>query len=303
MLERTHTTALRSQPADGEAARVLRSVAIDSTLAISHTNEANLLFAANWYTHLERAGVSNYAMIATDDQAYDRLLLKLPQRVVRCPSAISGVVAHSQHLRYRSAGWTRLMFAVPKMVRWVVRMGLDVLWMDTDVVALRDPFPIISELLGGASSEQLGLLASVDGRVPGDNLSECAVSYTSDPQWGRSAGGWKLCGGLFYIRQSPGARAFLRAWERSLASPAAGAKNQPHFNQALRETNLPLRVLPCEKFPNGYRYASDAWRAAQRRPPVLVHNNWIKGHEAKMKRFRAWGMWLANDSALYELRK
>ena len=96
---------------------------------------------------------------------------------------------------------------------------------------------------------------------------------------------------------------FLREWERRLHGPGAGAKNQPHYNEALRAgaSELTMRLLPCDLFPNGYRYASDPWRRAQRRAPLLVHNNWIKGHEAKVARFRKWGMWqgeLANRTQL-----
>ena len=127
---------------DAAAARLLRSVAIGGEVAISHTNGANLPFARNWYAHLQRAGVRNFAMIATDDEAQDALQRELPSQVVRCPDAIAGAHGRAQPLRYRSAGWTRLMFAVPKMVRWVLRMELDVLWMDTDVVAITDPFPV-----------------------------------------------------------------------------------------------------------------------------------------------------------------
>ena len=77
-------------------------------------------------------------------------------------------------------------------------------------------------------------------------------------------------------------------------------KNQPHFNAALRDANLRVTLLPCNLFPNGYRYASEKWRAAQQwlngEPwrPVSVHNNWIKGHEAKLARFREWAMWDEN---------
>ena len=56
-----------------------------------------------------------------------------------------------------------------------------------------------------------------------------------------------------------------------------------------------MQLMPCDLFPNGYRYASEAWRSAQRRTPLLVHNNWIVGHEAKLGRFRSWGMWLGGD--------
>ena len=84
-------------------------------------------------------------------------------------------------------------------------------------------------------------------------------------------------------------------WERRLRAPGAGAKNQPHYNEALQKASvggaLSVRLLPCELFPNGFRYASDAWRRAQSRKPVAVHNNWIKGHEAKLERFKRWGLW------------
>ena len=305
------------------AAKQLRAAASwpSGDLAVSHTTGGvGLSFARNWWRHLQRAGVTNFALLATDDDAHAALQAELPAHAVRCPRSIVGSAAErigGRGARYRSAGWTRLMFAVPAMVRWVLRLGLNVLWMDTDVVALSNPFAIIRaqlavgvELAAAASGGMAlpgatgGLmLASVDGRVPEENLQECDRAYTHNARWGRSAGGWKLCGGLFYLQRWEAALAFLRDWERRLRSPGAGAKNQPHYNEALRAATLqlaaPLRVqlLSCELFPNGFRYSSDAWRRANRRPPVLVHNNWIKGSEAKLERFQRWGLWLGEANA------
>ena len=76
-----------------------------------------------------------------------------------------------------------------------------------------------------------------------------------------------------------------------LRGPRAGAKNQPHYNDAIVATGVAVSLLPCDLFPNGYRYASESWRRAQRRPPLAVHNNWIKGHAAKLARFKEWGLW------------
>ena len=299
-----------------EAARRLRAAASwpSGDLAVSHTTGGgNLPFARNWWRHLQRAGVTNFALLATDEGAYAALEVELPGRAVRCPRAIVGQAAdriaadggRGRGARYRSAGWTRLMFAVPAMVRWVLRLGLNVLWMDTDVVALADPFVAVRAELQQLSAEARApgaglLLASVDGRVPEEEPRECRRQYTASARWGRSAGGWKLCGGLFYVPRSDAAVAFLSDWERRLREPGAGAKNQPHYNEALRAaagSSLRVRLLPCELFPNGFRYASDAWRAAQRRRPVAVHNNWIKGHEAKLARFRAWRMWRGDGNA------
>jgi hypothetical protein len=299
---------------DGAAAAArLRAAASwpSGDLVVSHTTGgANLAFARNWWRHLQRASVSNFALLATDDDALAALEQELPGRAVRCPNAIVGAAAakiaadgsRGRGARYRSAGWTRLMFAVPAMVRWVLQVGLNVLWMDTDVVALSDPLAAVRLQLasaGEASGARGGselLLASVDGRVPDEDLHECRRAYSAEARWGGSAGGWKLCGGLFYLRRGDAAIDFLRDWERRLKAPRAGAKNQPHYNDALRAARLQLQLLPCDLFPNGFRYASDAWRSAQHRRPVAVHANWVKTPAAKLARFHSWGMWLGDDN-------
>ena len=293
------------------ATRVLRNAAAwpRGDLAVSHTNAGNLQFARNWWHHLRAAGVDNFALLATDDAAYAALQHELPSRSVRLPHSIFAARdAGSNHNQYRSKGWTKLMFAVPLMVKFVLGAGLDVLWMDTDVVALSNPFPLIHAQLhelsrqgGGTVGSGSTLIASVDGRVPEEDLTECGRAYSASARWGSSAGGWKLCGGLFYLQHGRASAAFLDEWERRLHGPGAGAKNQPHYNEALRTkaSGLTLRLLPCDLFPNGFRYASEPWRRAQSRAPVLVHNNWIKGHDAKVARFQRWGMWRAEANGTH----
>ena len=288
------------EPVASEAATV-RAAAAGGSVIITHTTGSNLPFARNWYAHLQRAGVSSFVLIATDAAALAALRTEVPGHVVRCPPAIDACRPHGADdgpRSYRSRGWTRLMFAVPQMLRWVLAMQLDVLWMDTDVVALADPLPVLRDLLGAnASSSPPQLLASVDGRFPDEDPRECAQYYSAETRWGASAGGSKLCGGLFYLRHGARSLALVDAWEARLRGPRAGAKNQPHYNDALRAAaGLRVRVLPCDLFPNGYRYASESWRRAQRRPPLAVHNNWIKGHAAKLARFKEWGLWREHNS-------
>ena len=120
--------------------------------------------------------------------------------------------------------------------------------------------------------------------------------YSAETRWGASAGGSKLCGGLFYLRHGARSLALVDDWEARLRGPRAGAKNQPHYNDAIVATGVAVSLLPCDLFPNGYRYASESWRRAQRRPPLAVHNNWIKGHAAKLARFKEWGLWREHNS-------
>ena len=330
------------------AKRIFHRLALDDAIAVTHTTAANLEFARNWYLHLQRASVSNYALIATDDVAHATLAREVVGHVVTYPLGPKGVAQAAQS--YRSRGWTRLMFAVPRMLHWVLAMGLDVLWMDTDVVALSDPFPLIRQHAAAATAAAAAaaaaataaakagttvpriasasvnadnplsprprglLLASVDGRVPDERLAECGRYYSHDPRWRASSGTSKLCGGLFFARSSAATIALALDWERRVNALNAGQKNQPHFNAALDAArNVHVALLPCAQFPNGARYASPAWRRAQLthpqlahpqlahpqapqqdQGPVLVHNNWIKGHAAKRARFREWGLWRVN---------
>ena len=170
----------------------------------------------------------------------------------------------------------------------------------------------------------------VDGRFPEAAPRECGQFYSDDKaQWGASSGTSKLCSGLFLLQPGNASLDFVDAWAERLANKQAGAKNQPHYNAALAQSNLSASVLPCDLFPNGtqvastrgtrgtrleavairldlqtahrlagYRYASEAWRKAQGRPPVMVHNNWIVSALKKRKRFKEWGLWRPTLSAL-----
>ena len=107
-----------------------------------------------------------------------------------------------------------------------------------------------------------------------------------------------LCGGFFLLRPTTAATRLLREWDAEMAD--GRARNQGAFNAVVRrlQASKALRStsLPCDRFPNGYRYASKAWRrVAEERSgekPVAVHNNFISGSAAKRKRFVKWGLWI-----------
>ena len=94
----------------------------------------------------------------------------------------------------------------------------------------------------------------VDGRFPEAAPRECGKIYSDDKaQWGASAGTWKLCSGLFLLQPGNASLEFVDRWAERLANKQAGAKNQPHYNAALAQSNLSATVLPCDLFPNGHR--------------------------------------------------
>jgi len=119
--------------ATSNAAR-LHALARRGRIAVSHTNAGNLPFARNWFASLMRVGVPNWAIFATDEEAYDILHAEVPNHVLRWHNRASG--PRGSHFAFRSKGWTRVVFAVPRMARFVLELGLAVLWIDTDIVEL-----------------------------------------------------------------------------------------------------------------------------------------------------------------------
>lgn len=80
----------------------LHALAEDNMLAVSHTTAGNLPFARNWHAHLRHAGVRNFALIATDGNAFTALREEMGGHLVRCPASILGQVCQvrAQRLLY-----------------------------------------------------------------------------------------------------------------------------------------------------------------------------------------------------------
>ena len=63
----------------------LRALARRGRVAVSHTNAGNLPFARNWFASLMRVGVPNWAIFATDEEAYEILHAEVRNHVLPCP--------------------------------------------------------------------------------------------------------------------------------------------------------------------------------------------------------------------------
>ena len=64
----------------------LRALARRGRVAVSHTNAGNLPFARNWFASLMRVGVPNWAIFATDEEAYEILHAEVRQPCAASPS-------------------------------------------------------------------------------------------------------------------------------------------------------------------------------------------------------------------------
>ena len=94
------------------------------------------------------------------------------------------------------------------------------------------------------------------------------------------------CTGFLAFRRTPASRSLLRQWNDSLFHKPQ--LNQPVFNSLLRRSDAVARPLPRSLFPSGDLYFG---RATAGRQAVVVHNNFVQGKRAKIRRFRERGLY------------
>jgi len=143
--------------------------------------------------------------------------------------------------------------------------GNNVLYIDIDTVLLKDPFPHL-----------------LPGYDVGTIMDHSFVHCTG------------------FMAFMPTRRAFdlLSEWKQLLLEAGQQSVNQEIFNELIRaDDNVDLGIykLSMEKFPPGNVYFSPDLDGQDQ--VVLVHNNFIVGHDAKRRRFQDRGLWLTPDSS------
>ncbi|KAL9180405.1 hypothetical protein ACHAXT_008375 [Thalassiosira profunda] len=164
---------------------------------------------------------------------------------------------------------------------------MAIVYSDVDTVWLKDPFPYFqAEMFGSGSNAtqtqqrtNFDILAAVDDH----DYMEIDNYY---------------CTGLLVIAQTPASVAFISRWEKELIS--SSQLNQPIFNTLLRSDELPeVRHggLDETAFPPGRLYF-DEWvmeggetERQKKKNTMVVHNNYIVGHDAKKERFQEHKLW------------
>ena len=106
------------------------------------------------------------------------------------------------------------------------------------------------------------------------------------------------CTGFILLTSTPQVRELIFLWNKVLGSRRGTITNQLTFSSLLTVTisqgKLKAHFLPFALFPNGALYFDRLWRERLQADPVLVHNNWIKGHDEKRARFQDLGLWHAD---------
>jgi hypothetical protein len=202
----------------------------------------------------------------------------------------------SHHVDAWSAGFADITVLKPAIVWAVLRLGVHALWLDTDIVVFANPFHELLRLeprdLWIQSGEKM---TSLD--VSSDDLDALRN---------------ELCMGLYFARPSPAVLAVMRHTIHTLALHEHDVKfgDQAATVLVLHErfrsdgvggtlASISLGVLNALQYPTaGLFFGAPESFEGNGVFPVLVHNNNLIGHAAKVARFKAHNLWFVTGSTL-----
>lgn len=312
----THAVASPAQACDHHACfkqLVRQRATAAGTVVLAVTNTGFAHFWHNLRCSLERLDLARHTIIVgTDREAcaaadaagvacIDGGRLFWPRAATATAPGTAGPSAALAQgaVEHGTKAYADLMHVKARPALEVLRLGFSVVMTDTDVVWLRDPLRALAAAAAARGGEQ------VDAWIQSDHDESNAAACTAHEQCARSH--WcdgatgecapEVCGGFYWLRPGGASEALLEGmfalFERQ-ADERTG--EQPALNYMLRRTpRLRHAVLDRALYPNGASFFTRGLRPPPPQTPVIVHNNWLRGAEAKRARFERHGLWLLAD--------
>jgi hypothetical protein len=232
---------------------------LDSTnwTLLMSVNDGYFDFFQNWIYFYNKLNI-NYPIkvIAEDDDVF----FKLQQLNGKPVFQLIRSWRHSSSwsVVYGTKGFNKLVSGRPSYILKYLEKGMNILYTDIDSVWLHDPFPFFN--------------GTFDMWMPIDGPNS-------------------LCTGLMAIKSNNETIIVLRMWETILNSHLQ--VNQAAFNRAYKHSKLSLKILDIFLFPSGEFYFKK-FSDIKRKHVIIVHNNFIEGHDMKLQRFKKFNFWFSN---------
>mmetsp|Transcript_6408 Transcript_6408/g.19386 ORF Transcript_6408/g.19386 Transcript_6408/m.19386 type:complete len:541 (+) Transcript_6408:192-1814(+) len=230
----------------------------------------------NWLASLDRIGLTNFIIVALDNEAYKRLKAVRPDNTVLSP-----FLAISNSATYGTEGFATVVRSRPVLLTHLLRAGYPVMYSDVDIVYNSNPFDEVDD--------------SYDINAPTDSSLKSPVEMTSLDKR-------NLCTGLLYLKPTANIMELMGRWNARMIR-GYRRLNQAPFNWALRDMGflsdkerVTVNVLEKDAFPPGFMYFKNPYwvSLAEYKPtrsPVFVHNNYAAQTINKIIRFKDFGLW------------
>ena len=219
----------------------------------------------NWLASVYRLNLRSRIIVG----ALDRFTFERVSALgIRCILWEGGPLGETsfEAIQYRTEGWKPIVFSKVSFVREILLAGRDVLFSDSDVVFLRDPFPVLAKL------PTLDFLIQSDARFSVKNADLST-----------------LCSGFYFVRSTPSSIGVLSTNDSECLE--WGGDQDMFRSRIFKQGLASARLLPRQLFPNG-----SLWLNAPPDDPVAVHFNWLVGTRDKIKAMKATGVWLGQKA-------
>lgn len=222
-----------------------------SWMILLTVNDAFFDFFLNWFWYYKKLDIHLPITIFAED---DVVYEKLNSACSVCTVWRSDLNL-TEALNYRTTLYKIMVSTRPLHILRVLRNGNDVIYADVDSVWLQNPLPILNKCVDFAI------------QLDGPN---------------------NLCTGFMAIRSNNRTTKIIQQWYERLMKESN--VNQGIFNQVMRLNKVGNVALNTLYFPNGKQYFVQ-YNETERARAVVVHNNWIVGHDAKKNRFQKFNLW------------
>jgi hypothetical protein len=256
-----------------------------SPVLVSLVNHAYINMTYNWLCNTDVMGVHPHVLLlATDEHTKTQINLQWPD-------VSTVIVPHTGNLSgpqtYGHNGFLQLMAWRTEFVLKLLQANIEVLLFDTDIVWYRNVIPVMAK-----------------------NKSIDFVGTMNHPT------AFEINAGLLLFRPS---EATLRMWQgvtnsmrrfmknkftSAFSKYVSGSENEQYYlNQAFNKAKKELRyfMVPHELNSSGKWYTSK--QSKLKKPPIAIHNNWIVGMDAKVKRLKKFGQWFLTSDLQCDRQK
>eukprot|EP01065_Artemidia_motanka_P011152 TRINITY_DN15996_c0_g1_i3.p1 TRINITY_DN15996_c0_g1~~TRINITY_DN15996_c0_g1_i3.p1 ORF type:complete len:361 (+),score=103.33 TRINITY_DN15996_c0_g1_i3:65-1147(+) len=240
-------------------------------------NRGYVDFFWNWLHSYQLLRLTAPVVVFTEDDAAYKLLTPPPDGVRVVRGGAGEDPAHS----FGSSGFNTLVSKrASRMLRVVkehMKEDRGILYTDVDTVWVQDPFPYL-----------------VDGY-------DMIAQMDTEVHWGMSP---YYCTCFLALWPTEQSLRLLTEWDKRLSAKQEPGPNQYVFNQVVQSMkSLKHKPLPTDRFPSGARYFNRRHETNpnvtfpyyNRNRAVVVHNNWVQGKAAKVKRFQQHKLWSVGD--------
>lgn len=152
-----------------------------------------------------------------------------------------------------------------------------VIYSDTDIVYLKDIRDDIDKFIN----------------------SNYDIMFQSDTKTWENIEKKNLCTGFMFFKSNNRVMNCIKYaqklmkdnWNNREWDKGSGGADQKAMNIAIKKNKLNIGLLDSKDYVNGFRYFNNTNTVYKDYKPKIIHNNWIKGLDNKVKRFKKHNLW------------